>query len=62
MKMRKILTFATLLVWLTGSEASAKDYTVASPNGKNIVTVSDGIKITVSHNSLKVVDLSLIHI
>ena len=57
MKMRKILTFATLLVWLTGSEASAKDYTVASPNGKNIVTVSDGIKITVSHNSLKVVDL-----
>ena len=57
MKMRKILTFATLLVWLTSSEASAKDYTVASPNGKNIVTVSDGIKITVSHNSLKVVDL-----
>ena len=57
MKMRKILTFATLLVWLTGSEASAKDYTVASPNGKNTVTVSDGIKITVSHNSLKVVDL-----
>ena len=57
MKMRKILTFATLLVWLTGSEASAKDYTVASPNGKNIVTVSDGIKITVRHNSLKVVDL-----
>ena len=55
--MRKILTFATLLVWLTGSEASAKDYTVASPNGKNIVTVSDGIKITVRHNSLKVVDL-----
>ena len=57
MKMRKILTFATLLVWLTSSEASAKDYTVASPNGKNIVTVSDGIKITVRHNSLKVVDL-----
>ncbi|MBP3229475.1 MAG: glycoside hydrolase family 97 protein [Prevotella sp.] len=55
--MRKILTFATLLVWLTSSEASAKDYTVASPNGKNIVTVSDGIKITVRHNSLKVVDL-----
>jgi alpha-glucosidase len=30
--------------------ALAKDYTVSSPNGKNVVTVSDGIRLTIHHN------------
>ena len=36
---------------------SAKDYTVASPNGKNVVKVSDGLTISVSHAGKKIVSV-----
>lgn len=51
---RQLLALATILL-AGGSQISAKDYTVASPNGKNVVTVSDGITIHVSHAGKEVV-------
>ena len=33
----------------------AKDYTVTSPNGKNVATVDDSLSITVSHSGKTVV-------
>ena len=54
MRLRKLLSLATLLILCLG-RLSAKDYTVCSPNGKNIVTVSEGISIRVSHNGQDVV-------
>ena len=57
MKMIRLLTLATLLI-MGGSQMSAKDYTVASPNGKNVVTVSDGLTIRVSHAGQEVVSVN----
>ena len=54
--MIRLLTLATLLI-IGGSQASARDYTITSPNGKNVVTVSDGITISVSHNGQDVVSV-----
>ena len=45
---RNILTAAALTLCLCNG-AQAKDYTIVSPNGRNVVTVSDGITISVSH-------------
>jgi len=56
MKARGLLTLATLSIICSG-QLSSKDYTVSSPNGKNTVTVSDGCRITVSHNGNKVVSV-----
>ena len=55
--MRQILT-ATVLALCAGNVVSAKDYTVASPDGKNIVTVSDGLTIRVSHAGQEVVSVN----
>ena len=46
---RRLLTLATLFI-LVGISVSAKDFTVLSPDGKNTVTVSDGLSLTISHN------------
>ena len=54
--MRQLIALAALLM-IGGSQASAKDYTVASPNGMNVVTVSDGLTISVSHNGQDVVSV-----
>ncbi|MBQ8050020.1 MAG: glycoside hydrolase family 97 protein [Bacteroidaceae bacterium] len=54
--MIRLLTLATLLI-MGGSQMSAKDYTVASPNGKNVVKVSDGLTISVSHAGKKIVSV-----
>ncbi len=51
---RQLLTFAILLL-IGGSGATAKDYTVCSPNGKNEVTVSNGIFLSITHNNKYVV-------
>lgn len=57
MRKRRLLTIATLSI-IAGSMASAKDYTVASPNGRNVVTVSDGITIRVNHAGKEVVSVN----
>ena len=54
---RQLLALATILL-AGGSQISAKDYTVASPNGKNVVTVSDGLTIRVSHAGKEVVSVN----
>ena len=54
MRQKKLLTFATLFFMMGGS-AMAKDYTVTSPNGKNVATVDDSLSITVSHSGKMVV-------
>ena len=51
---RLLITIVTLLI-IAGSQTSAKDYTVASPNGKNVVTVNDELKILVKHNNNEIV-------
>ena len=56
MRKKKLLTLATLFIIMGGS-ATAKDYTVTSPNGKNVVTVSDDLTICVSHASKDVVSV-----
>ena len=48
------LTLATLFIFSCIS-ASAKDYTVASPKGKNVVTVGKDLKILVKHNDREIV-------
>ena len=54
MRQKKLLTFATLFFMMGGS-AMAKDYTVTSPNGKNVATVDDSLSITVFHSGKTVV-------
>lgn len=54
MRQKKLLTFATLFFMMGGS-AMAKDYTVTSPNGKNVAIVDDSLSITVSHSGKTVV-------
>ena len=49
MNLKKLLAVATLFI-IYGSHLSAKVYTVSSPDGKNVVTVDDGLNITVSHS------------
>ena len=51
---RQLLTIVTLL-FIGGSGAMSKDYTVCSPNGKNKVTVSNGINLSITHNDKPVV-------
>ena len=46
MNLKKLLALATLLI-IYGSNLSAKDYTVSSPNGKNVATVDKSLNITV---------------
>ncbi len=47
--LRQLLTIATLLI-IGGSGVSAKDYTFCSPNGKNEVTITNGITLSIRHN------------
>ena len=56
MRKKKLLTLATLFIIIGGS-ATAKDYKVTSPNGKNVVTVSDDLTICVSHAGKDVVSV-----
>ena len=56
MRKKKLLTLATLFIILGGS-AMAKDYTVTSPNGKNVATVNDSLSITISHSGKTVVTI-----
>jgi alpha-glucosidase len=56
MRKKKLLTLTTLFIILGGS-AMAKDYTVTSPNGKNVATVNDSLSITVSHSGKTVVTI-----
>ena len=56
MNLKKLLAVATLFI-MYGSHLSAKSYTVSSPNGKNVVTVDDGLNITVSHAGKQVVSV-----
>ena len=53
MNLKKLLALATLFI-IYGSNLSAKDYTVSSPNGKNVATVDDSLNITVSHSGKQV--------
>lgn len=53
---KQLLTIATLL-FIGGAGAMAKDYSVCSPNGKNEVTVGNGITLCVSHNGKPVVNV-----
>ena len=54
MMLRQLLTIVTLL-FIAGNGVTAKDYTVCSPNGKNKVTVSNGINLSITHNDKPVV-------
>ena len=56
MRKKKLLTLATLFIIMGGS-ATAKDYTVTSPNGQNVVTVSDDLTMNVSHAGKQVVNI-----
>ena len=51
---RHLITIVTLLI-IAGSQTSAKDYTVASPNGKNVVIANEELKILVKHNNNEIV-------
>jgi alpha-glucosidase len=53
---RQLISFVTLLI-LAGGQSSAKDYTVSSPNGKNVVTVNDELKIIVSHSNKRILSV-----
>ena len=53
MNLKKLLALATLFI-IYGSNLSAKDYTVSSPDGKNVATVDDSLNITVSHSGKQV--------
>jgi alpha-glucosidase len=55
MMINRILSFVTLLI-ICGS-LQAKNYIVTSPNGKNVVTVDDGLNISVAHNGKQVVSV-----
>ena len=56
MKHFRQLTLASLLI-ISGFSASAKDYTIASPNGKNVVTIGKDLKILVKHNDKEIVSV-----
>ena len=56
MNLKKPLALATLFI-IYGSNLSAKDYTVSSPNGKNVATVDDSLNITVSHSGKQVMTI-----
>jgi len=56
MRKKRLLTLATLFIIIGGS-ATAKDYTVTSPNGQNVVTMSDDLIISVSHAGKQVVSI-----
>ena len=56
MNLKKLLALATLFI-IYGSNLSAKDYTVSSPNGKNVATVDDSLNITVSHSGKQVMTI-----
>ena len=53
---RQLISFVTLLI-LAGGQSSAKEYTVSSPNGKNVVTVNDELKILVSHSNKEILSV-----
>ena len=54
---RQLLALAAFMC-IGGGQISAKDYTVASPNGQNVVTVNDGLTIRVSHADQKIVSVN----
>lgn len=56
MRKKKLLTLATLFI-IMGGTATAKDYQVTSPNGKNVVTVSEDLTISVNHDGKPVVSV-----
>ena len=56
MNLKKLLALATLFI-ICGSNLSAKDYTVSSPNGKNVATVDKSLNITVSHSGKQVMTI-----
>ena len=56
MNLKKLLALATLFI-IYGSNLSAKDYTVSSPNGKNVATVDKSLNITVSHSGKQVMTI-----
>ena len=56
MNLKKLLAVATLFI-IYGSHLSAKVYTVSSPDGRNVVTVDDGLNITVSHSGKQVMTI-----
>lgn len=56
MRKKKLLTLATLYI-IMGGTATAKDYQVTSPNGKNVVTVSEDLTISVNHDGKPVVSV-----
>ena len=56
MNLKKLLALATLFI-IYGSNLSAKDYTVSSPNGKNVATVDDSLNITVFHSGKQVMTI-----
>jgi alpha-glucosidase len=54
--MKKILTLVISMI-VTCGQLSAKDYTLVSPNGKNEVTISNGITLKVSRQGREVVSV-----
>ena len=48
--MKRILTLALLITTVCGM-ATAKEYSLTSPDGKLVVTISNGVTINVSHQS-----------
>ena len=56
MNLKKLLAVATLFI-IYGSHLSAKVYTVSSPDGRNVVTVDDGLNITISHSGKQVMTI-----
>ena len=57
MKMKRLLTLATLLI-IYGSSIQAKDYTVSSPNGKLSVTVDNSLQMKVYHQGKQIFTVS----
>ena len=57
MKMKRLLTLATLLI-IYGSSIQAKDYTVSSPNGKLSVTVDNSMQMKVYHQGKQIFTVS----
>ena len=55
---RHLIALVTLLM-MAGSQSSAKDYTVTSPNGKITAKVVDGGEISIKHNGNSVVTVTL---
>ncbi len=49
MNIKRLISWGMVCV-MTAIPVLAKDYTVASPNGSNVVTVTDGIHLYISHD------------